>query len=117
MAVLDANHWTAWWSNWDPSQQRAWLIVDLQSPSPVALSCVRWFLTSSAGAADYVIEVSNDGAAWTALNGGRTLPAGNGVWLEVDAPLSARLVQFRFANPTRASRLGGLGTVDIHGAP
>jgi hypothetical protein len=87
------------------------------------LARVRWFLTSGAYAADYLVEVSGDGQVWTlhpALrpeDGGLQAPAGAS-WTSLDGAVEARFVRFTFRNGARtvAPRLGSLGMVEIYAA-
>jgi hypothetical protein len=122
-AVLDGSQWSNWVTAYNPAQTEASLTVDLGASCPCPLARVRWFLTSGAYAADYLVEVSGDGQVWRlhpALrpeDGGLQAPAGAS-WTSLDGAVEARFVRFTFRNGARtvAPRLGSLGMVEIYAA-
>jgi hypothetical protein len=114
LAVLDNSPWSAWVTAYAPAQTGAWLYVDLGASR--ALARVQWFITTGEFAADYDVELSNDGLAWTLHPDGEALRAPNGQsWTTLDRAVVARYIRFSFRNHTRtiAPRLGSLGTVQV----
>ncbi|MCC6627169.1 MAG: discoidin domain-containing protein [Chloroflexi bacterium] len=123
LPAVDSSQWSAWTTDYDPAQESGWLRLDLGPDQPVGR--LRWFITNGAGAADYDVELSDDGVTWTrhpaqpvAADGlGLQAPAG-GSWATLDGRVTARSVRFLFRNGTRTDvpRLGNLGAVEVYAA-